>query len=309
MSLHFLESLIGGSLHGGSMLEGAWAGLARLMAGSASEIAGTIARGVVGGGASSYSLLDALTDYYLFKGDFGLGGSGGNKSGGGAAGHPSLNVDAENGLKSHAFILQQLSSNKHEAGVEPILKDYAALGANLPDENLLKRSYRKLYALFRADKKAEIGDHAGNPLAQAVGEAKAHLENPKVVNAYNQALEENRSGIEKILEKISQFDWKAAYEKAERAGQFKLGWNGEMGAVTKAQQWTSQLSGMQKTGLAFGVVAAIGLGAYGAAKVVEHIRSRKNEKHVPHEEAAPQAVSFGQRVKAREAQANMTGIG
>lgn len=306
MSLHFFESLIGGSLHGGSMLEGAWAGLARLMAGGASEIAGTIARGVVGSGASGYSLLDALTDAYIFTDGFGRSGSvGGSRD---AAGHPILSEDAERGLKSHAFILQQLSANKHEVGVEPILKDYSALGANLPDESLLKRSYRKLFAIFRADKMAESGDHKGNPLAQAVGEAKSHLENSRVVNAYNQALEENRGAIEKMLEKIGQYDWKAAYERAERSGQLKLGWNGDMGIIGKAQQWTSQLSGLQKTGLAFGVVAAIGLGAYGAAKAVESMRERKKATQRFHEEV-PEAANFTQRVKAREAQPTMAGIG
>lgn len=308
MSLHFLESLIGGSLHGGSMLEGAWAGLARIMSGSASEIAGSIARGVVGSGASSYSLLDLFTDYYLFKGDFGIGGASGGSSGSGASGRPILSDHAENGLKSHAFILQQLSSNKNVAGVEPILNDYAALGANLPGEDLLKRSYRKLFSIFRADQAAEYGKDARNPLTQAVGEAKAHLEDPRVVNAYNQELEANRGAIEKMLEKISKFDWKAAYEKAERAGQLKLNWNGEMGAIAKAQQWTSGLSGLQKTGLAFGVVTAIGLGAYGVAKVVEGVRARKDPVQKPQEEA-PEAVNFTQRVKTREAQPGMAGIG
>ncbi len=306
MSLHFLESLIGGSLHGGSVLEGAWGALMRLMAGNASEIAGSIARGVVGGGSTSYSLLDVLTDVYLFSDGFGRSGSKGNST----SGHPVLNDHAENGLKSHAFLLQQLSANKHEKGVEPILKDYAALGANLPGEDLLKRTYRKLFSIFRADQVTEAGDHRGNPLAHALGEAKAHLENSQVVHAYNQSLEENRGAIESALEKISKFDWKAAYEKAERSSQLKLGFNGAAGGViSKAQQWTSGLSGLQKTGLAFGVVTAIGIGAYGVAKVVESIRARRKPAQKAPEEA-PEAVDFTQRMKAREAQPNVAaGIG
>lgn len=309
MSINFLQMLIGSSPGGGAGLEAAWAAIGRLFAsGAAAELLGGLARGGAGNAASN--ALDILTDIYFISGSF--PGSGQQQGGAFHEGkpHSGLGEDADRALKSHGFILQQLSANKHEKGIEDILTEYRGLGANLPGDSLLRKASRNLYSVFRRDQVAESVAGNVNPLATALGEAKSHLETPRFVNAYNEALEVsgNRSRIEKMLADISKFDWKAAYEKAERSGQLKLGFNGKHNVFSKAQQWSAGLSGMQKTGLAVAVVTGIGLGAYVVAKIADK-RASRNARKEEGMRALAEPQPFTERVRQQQSAQPSASIG
>lgn len=296
-----LGDLIGGSIEGGGLAEGLL-GLARglgqvFFEGGSSELAAGLFRGgAAGEGILSrvFGLLDVAADRYIdylcFKDVLGKGQG---QSWGDFRKNwdniSSASRDEIEGLrqviKGHSFIRQQLTAHESEPGVSEILNEYKALGLNLPSEDLLKKSYRKLSGLFHPDTHPGIDAELQKELNignDAIGHATKRA-------FYERTLQENPQGVEKLFNDLGKVDWQEVYGSAARKSHLLL--SGPVGSkYAAASNWISDLKPSAKTGLFFGTVAAVSLGSYGLAKIAEHKRQRRKALQMQRQdEGAPAA--------------------
>ncbi len=297
-----LNPLAGVAILGGgaALAGGSDAGVDAATAGVFTDVGGAAARGGAGIFAHIFEMAgstDWIFDYILYR-DFtdrrGFGGFAGM----GAQATEKLKIVLD-ATAAHGFFLTMLEEYKDKPGVSPLLKEYKALGLNLPSQELLKKVHRKLLEYLHPDKNPGIPEG----LISALNSGRDALQNDLTRAAYQTELHYDRPGIEKIFDAIlkKKTHWKEFYENAAHAaetGAPKLALAGSAaatgvaGAATKAGSWFSKQHCATQTGIVFAGVAVAALGVYWIAHTLE----TRRKKHSPLLETPP--ASHTERLQA-----------
>jgi hypothetical protein len=83
-------------------------------------------------------------------------------------------------FKGHHFMLQQLQAHGSKEGMAQLVAEYQALGAHLPSQELVNKSYRSLAKHLHSDKNA-----LGSELMQQLNNAKEALSKTDSRSAMN----------------------------------------------------------------------------------------------------------------------------
>ena len=232
------------------------------------------AAGAAEGGGFFTLFSDLLSDAWIMN-DLG----GGSFSNWGRKAWQGLSDATKEVAQAHGFMLQQLRSQ----GLTELAEKYAQLGTSLPDDALLKSTYRALANKFHPDK-MPLGDEFFKMLTAA----NETLKNTTKTEGYNSVRLNQEGALQKFYAEFTsgEVNWTEKYTEAMRAKMVKEGRLLEEGAgaatgassITKVSRWFSELSTAQKSGVVFGAVATVGVGVYLGAHWAEKYTEKKQTK-------------------------------
>lgn len=169
-------------------------------------------------------------------------------------------------LKGHGFVLRQLRAHQETGGVASLLREYEALGTQLPPEDLLNRAHKALSKLLHPDQnpgKPEVAELMAqlNAARDTLNEASKRAEYEKVLQSHPRKIAE-------WFEKLATGKWEETMEDIYRKGQKRIASMVEM-PEGKFDRWFKELHPVGKGALVFGVVSSVALGVYFLAKAAD----------------------------------------
>jgi hypothetical protein len=242
----------GAAARAGATSEAGWAGRAS---------------SVVGDFFADFTFTDWYATYDFFNGDFGRKAS---------QTWNALGKDVKEVVDAHSFMLHQLKS----LGLTDLASQYAALGTNLPDETLLKSTYRALAQKLHPDS----GLLRDDTMFKALNDSNNILGNAGKREAYQAAHQYHTADVAAMWEQATQRSaaWAEAMAREAQHARIKDGklLTGASEAAQQGANWFSRMSHTQKGLLAFGTVAAVSVGVYYAMSRAE--KQRKKPHAHPH---------------------------
>lgn len=207
----------------------------------------------------------------------------------------------------HGMLAQQLKVNAHKSdGIKCAYESYVASGHSLPSEGVLKDAYRQLAMIFHPDKNG--GSKEKEEFFKQVKDAYEHLGKPEVRASYEEALRSNPEGVKGLFSEITGVDWEKfhdfSFEKLKLEGPYI-----PPKPLAGAAKWASELSPANRAGLAFGAVAAVVVGGYVVAKVMDSRAKKKKEERSMLAQDETQPVPHVRRVRGAQTAGAAAGLG